>query len=58
MTESGNKISLENCDFNKKKMRITSPYSLMACELIGIDQEDLLFYQKKNTSEKIKNVKI
>ena len=46
MTESGNKISLENCDFNKKKMRITSPYSLMACELIGIDQEDLLFLSK------------
>ena len=43
----GNKISLENCDFNKKKIRINSPYSLMACELIGIDQEDLLFLSRE-----------
>ena len=46
MTE--NKISLENCDFNKKKMRITSPYSLMACELIGIEQDDLIFLSKED----------
>ena len=54
MTDNnGDRISLENCDFNKKKMRINSPYSLMACELIGIEQEDLFFlsrdeYLKKN----------
>ena len=43
---NGIKISLDNCDFNKKKIRINSPYSLMAIELIGIDQEDLLFLSK------------
>ena len=54
MTDNnGDRISLENCDFNKKKMRINSPYSLMACELIGIEQENLFFlsrdeYLKKN----------
>ena len=54
MTDNnGDRISLDNCDFNKKKMRINSPYSLMACELIGIEQEDLFFlsrdeYLKKN----------
>ena len=47
MTDNNvNKVSLDNCDFSKKKMRINSPYSLMACELIGIDQEDLLFLTK------------
>ena len=54
MTDNnGDRISLENCDFNKKKMRINSPYSLIASELIGIEQEDLFFlsrdeYLKKN----------
>ena len=41
MSDNNGRISLENCDFNKKKIRINSPYSLMACELIGIDQDDL-----------------
>ena len=41
------KISLENCDFNKKRIRITSPFSLMACELIGINQDDLIFISKE-----------
>ena len=45
MTE--NKVSLENCDFNKKKVRITSPFSLLACELIGIDQKDLIYIPKE-----------
>jgi hypothetical protein len=44
---NNNKISLENCDFNKKKARITSPYSLMACELIGVDQDDLFLLSKE-----------
>ena len=57
MTDNnGDRISLDNCDFNKK-MRINSPYSLMACELIGIEQEDLFFYQEMNILKKIKNVK-
>ena len=46
MSENEEKVSLINCDFNKKKIRLTSPYSIMACELIGIDQEDLLFLSK------------
>ena len=47
MTEDSNKVTLENCDYNKKKLRITSPLSLMACELIGIDQDDLIFLSKE-----------
>ena len=42
------KISLVNCDFNKKKIRITSPYSLKACELIGVDAEDLQYIPKED----------
>ena len=49
---NGNKISLDNCDFNRKKIRINSPYSLMACELIGIDQEDLVFLSKDDYIKK------
>ncbi len=40
MSDDG-KVSLENCDFTKKKNRLTSPHSLMACELIGVTEEDL-----------------
>ena len=46
MTKDEKKISLENCDFNKKKMRINSPFSLAACELIGIDENDLIYITK------------
>ena len=46
MSKDENKISLENCDFNKKKIRLTSPYSLLACELIGIDENDLIYITK------------
>ena len=46
MTKDENKISLENCDFNKKKIRLTSPYSLLACELLGIDENDLIYITK------------
>ena len=47
------KISLENCDFSKKKTRLNSPHSLMACHLIGVTEEDLIYltleeYIKKN----------
>ena len=45
-TNNGNKISLENCDFNKKRTRLNSPISLVACELIGIDPEDLIYLTK------------
>jgi hypothetical protein len=45
-TNNGIKISLENCDFNKKRTRINSPNSLIACELIGIDPEDLIYLTK------------
>ena len=38
-----NKISLENFDSTKKKIRITSPHSILACELMGIKMEDLAF---------------
>ena len=47
MNKDEYKISLSNCDFNKKKIRLTSPYSLMACDLIGIDEEELLFMPKE-----------
>jgi hypothetical protein len=39
--DSNNKISLENFDSTKKKIRITSPHSILACELMGIKMEDL-----------------
>ena len=47
------KVSLINCDFSKKKARLTSPHSLIACHLIGVTEEDLIFqtleeYIKKN----------
>ena len=47
MNKDEYKISLSNCDFNKKRIRLTSPYSLMACDLIGVDEEDLLFVPKE-----------
>ena len=47
MNKNEYKISLSNCDFNKKKIRLTSPYSLMACDLIGIDEEELLYIPKE-----------
>ena len=47
MNKDEYKISLSNCDFNKKKIRLTSPYSLMACDLIGIDEEELLYIPKE-----------
>lgn len=46
------KISLLNCDFTKKKTRLTSPHSLMACKLIGVTEEDLIF---QTLEEYIKN---
>ena len=46
MSYNNNKISLNNCDFDKKKGRLNSPYSLMACELIGINQDDLFLISK------------
>ena len=46
MIKDENKISLENCDFNKKKTRVNSPFSLAAFELIGIDENDLIFQTK------------
>ena len=47
MNKDEYKISLSNCDFNKKRIRLTSPYSLMAYDLIGVDEEDLLFVSKE-----------
>ena len=47
MNKDEYKISLSNCDFNKKKIRLTSPYSLMACDLIGVDEEELLYVPKE-----------
>ena len=46
-------ISLLNCDFTKKKIRLTSPLSIMAVHLVGATLEDLRFisleeYLKKN----------
>ena len=46
MNKDEYKISLSNCNFNKKKIRLTSPFSLRACELIGIDEEELLYIPK------------
>jgi len=46
MTKDENKVSLENCDFSKKKIRITSPHSLLACEIIGVDEDDLIYTTK------------
>ena len=40
---SEKKISLLNCDFTKKKIRISSPLSLTALHLIGATIEDLRF---------------
>ena len=36
-------ISLLNCDFSQKKLRLTSPLSKMAVNLIGATMEDLRF---------------
>ena len=41
--DTSNKISLENFDSTKKKIRITSPHSILACELLGIKHDDLAF---------------
>ena len=46
MNKDDYKISLSNCDFNKKKIRLTSPFSLRACDLMGIDEEELLYMPK------------
>ena len=46
MEKEEKKISLENCDFKKKKVRINSPFSLSAFELLGIDENDLIFISK------------
>ena len=46
------KVSLVNCDFNKKKSRLNSPHSLIACKLIGVTEEDLIF---QTLDEYIKN---
>ena len=50
---SEEKISLLNCDFSQKKIRLTSPLSIMAVNLVGATLEDLRFisleeYLKKN----------
>ena len=50
---SEKKISLLNCDFTKKKIRISSPLSLTAMHLIGATLDDLRFksideYLKQN----------
>ena len=47
MNKDEYKISLSNCDFNKKRIRLSSPYSIKACELIGVDEEELLFVPKE-----------
>ena len=47
MNKDEYKISLSNCNFNKKRLRLTSPFSLRACELIGIDEEELLYIPKE-----------
>ena len=49
---SQEKVSLVNCDFTKKKTRLTSPHSLIACRLIGVTEEDLIF---QTLDEYIKN---
>ena len=46
-------ISLLNCNFNQKKIRLTSPHSLLAIRLIGVTLDDLRYislddYIKKN----------
>ena len=46
------KISLNNCDFKNKKTRLTSPHSLIACRLIGVNDDDLYF---QTLDEYIKN---
>ena len=38
---SSNKISLENFDSGRKKIRITSPNSILACEIMGIKLDEL-----------------
>ena len=45
---SSNKISLENFDSAKKRIRITSPHSILACEIMGIklDELDNLTYEE------------
>ena len=52
-------ISLINCDFTKKNTRLTSPRSLIACRLIGVTQDDLIYqediYVLKNKVNKKKN---
>ena len=34
-------MSLEKYNYKKGKIRLTSPHSLMACEILGIDEDDL-----------------
>ena len=50
---SEEKISLINCNFSKKKPRITSPLSILAIKLVGATLEDLRYmssdeYLRKN----------
>ena len=40
---SEEKISLLNCNFNQKKIRINSPNSLIAIRLIGATFDDLRY---------------
>ena len=53
INNESNKISFDNFDSSKKKIRITSPISLLACKFMGIELNDLAFltfdeYLQKN----------
>ena len=52
---SEEKISLLNCNFAQKKIRITSPHSLLAIRLIGATMDELRYY---TFDEYVKNIGI
>jgi len=54
INNESNKLSFDNFDSSKKKIRITSPISLLACKFMGIELNDLAFltfdeYLQKNS---------
>ena len=39
---NGSKITLENFNYQKKGPRLSSPYSIKACKILGVDEKDLI----------------
>ena len=43
LNDNSKKISFDNFDFTKKKIRISSPVSLLACKFMGVKLDDLTY---------------